>query len=172
MHIETDIERVRELAEAKEDQNWRFRTFLKGVDLSVKELDSIAHRHYKDIARQIDCGTCANCCKEVSPKLSEEDVTRLASCLGISPSELTVAHLRPTEDGDAYYFRQKPCPFLRNNRCTVYDARPNDCRSFPHLHKNEFVFRLIQVVNNCSVCPIVYNVFERLKEELWHSKRI
>jgi hypothetical protein len=54
MHIETDIERVRELVEAKEDQNWRFRTFLKGVDLSVKELDSIAHRHYKDIAWQID----------------------------------------------------------------------------------------------------------------------
>jgi hypothetical protein len=51
MHIETDIERVREIAEAKEDQNWRFRTFLKGVDLSVKEPDSIAHRHYKDIAR-------------------------------------------------------------------------------------------------------------------------
>lgn len=172
MHIETDIERVRELAEAKEDQNWRFRTFLKSVDLSVKELDSIAHRHYKDIARQIDCGTCANCCKEVSPKLSEEDVTRLASCLGISPSELTAAYLRPTEDGDAYCFRQKPCPFLRNNRCTVYDARPDDCRSFPHLHKDEFVFRLIQVVNNCSVCPIVYNVFERLKEELQHSKRI
>jgi len=121
MHIETDIERVRELAEAKEDQNWRFRTFLKGVDLSVKELDSIAHRHYKDI--------------------------------------------------DAYCFRQKPCPFLQNNRCTVYDARPDDCRSFPHLHKDEFVFRLIQVVNNCSVCQIVYNVFEWLKEELWHFKR-
>ena len=169
---ETGIERVRELAEAKEDQNWRFRTFIKGVDLSVKELDSIAHRHYKDIARRIDCSTCANCCKEVSPKLSEADVTRLASCLGISFSELTAAHLRPTEDGDAYCFRQKPCPFLQNNRCTVYDARPDDCRSFPHLHKDEFVFRLIQVVNNCSVCPIVYNVFERLKKELWHSKRI
>jgi len=172
MHIETDIERVRELAEAKENQNWRFRTFLKGVDLSVKELDSIAHRHYKDIARQIDCVTCANCCKEVSPKLSEDDVTRLASCLGISPSELIVAHLRPTEDCDAYCFRQKPCAFLQKNRCTVYDACPDDCRSFPHLHKDEFVFRLIQVVNNCSVCPIVYNVFERLKEELWRSKRI
>jgi hypothetical protein len=89
-----------------------------------------------------------------------------------TPSELTAAHLRPTEDKDAYCFRQKPCPFLRNNCCTVYDARPDDCRSFPHLHKDEFVFRLIQVVNNCSVCPIVYNVFERLKEELWHSKRI
>ena len=171
MHIETDIKRVRELAEAKEEQNWRFRTFLKSVNLSVKELDSIAHRHYKDIARQIDCGTCASCCKEVSPKLSDENVTRLASCLEISPSELTAAHLRPTENGDAHCFRQKPCPFLRNNRCTVYAARPDDCRSFPHLHKDEFVFRLIQVVNNCSVCPIVYNVFVRLKEELWHSKK-
>ena len=102
MHIETDIKRVRELAEAKKEQNWRFRTFLKSVNLSVKELDSIAHRHYKDIARQIDCGTCASCCKEVSPKLSDENVTRLASCLEISPSELTAAHLRPTEDGDAH----------------------------------------------------------------------
>ena len=28
---------------------------------------------------------------------------------------------------------------------------------------------MIQVVQNCSVCPIVFNVLERLKEELWHQ---
>jgi hypothetical protein len=49
------------------------------------------------------------------------------------------------------------------------EARPNDCRLFPHLHKKGFVFRLIQVVENCSICPIVFNVFERLKQELWHK---
>ena len=27
----------------------------------------------------------------------------------------------------------------------------------------------IGVVQNCSVCPIVFNVFERLKDELWHE---
>jgi len=24
-------------------------------------------------------------------------------------------------------------------------------------------------VENCSICPIVFNVFERLKDELWHE---
>ncbi|MFP3912246.1 MAG: hypothetical protein ACLFUT_09210 [Desulfobacteraceae bacterium] len=27
----------------------------------------------------------------------------------------------------------------------------------------------IGVVQNCSVCPIVFNVFERLKDALWHQ---
>jgi Fe-S-cluster containining protein len=55
---------------------------------------------------------------------------------------------------------------LLENRCTVYEFRPEDCRSFPHLHKDEFVFRLIQAVQNCSICPIVFHVFERLKNDL------
>ena len=49
--------------------------------------------------------------------------------------------------------------------------RPNDCRSYPHLHKPEFVFRLIQAVSNCSVCPISYNVFELLKQEI-HARGV
>ena len=32
-----------------------------------------------------------------------------------------------------------------------------------------FRFRLIQAVQNCSVCPISFHVFERLKDELWHE---
>ena len=71
------------------------------------------------------------------------------------------------EDGDVI-FREMPCPLLSGNLCTVYEHRPNDCRSFPHLDQDEFVFRLTQAVQNCSICPIVFNVFERLKDELWH----
>lgn len=25
------------------------------------------------------------------------------------------------------------------------------------------------VIGNCSICPIVFNVYERLKGELWHD---
>jgi len=46
----------------------------------------------------------------------------------------------------------------------VYPDRPNDCRSYPHLHKNDFVLRLWGVDDDSSVCPIVYNVYEKLKE--------
>jgi hypothetical protein len=46
---------VARLAEEREDANWRFRTFLKGIELEAEELDAIVHRHYEDVARQIDC---------------------------------------------------------------------------------------------------------------------
>lgn len=58
-----------------------------------------------------------------------------------------------------------PCPLLENDRCTRYEHRPRDCASYPHLQKDRFVSRASNTVANCSVCPIVYNVFERLKDE-------
>lgn len=41
-----------------------------------------------------------------------------------------------------------------------------NCISYPHLHKKDFTSRLIGVIENCSVCPIVFNVYERLKERI------
>lgn len=39
------------------------------------------------------------------------------------------------ESGEAKYDRyvaQTPCPFLANNRCSIYDIRPGGCRLFPN----------------------------------------
>lgn len=170
MEIETDINRLRRLAAQKEDENWGFRSFLKcGSGLSIEEVDAAVHRHYENISRQIDCTECANCCRCVLPELSLRDIARLAVRLGILQEELIARHLKPAEFGGKHTFKSLPCPFLSDNTCTVYDARPEACRSYPHLHKDQFVFRLMAVISNCSVCPIVYNVFERLKAELWHT---
>lgn len=98
-----------------------------------------------------------------------ERVRRLAAHLGVPPQQLVRDHLERAEDAPGHMFRSLPCPFLADNRCSVYEARPDDCRSFPHLHKDEFLSRLIAVVENCSICPIVYNVYELLKEEVWQK---
>jgi hypothetical protein len=37
------------------------------------------------------------------------------------------------------------------------------------IHKKEVVFRLWGVVENCSICPIVFKVYEQLKDKLWHT---
>jgi hypothetical protein len=170
MDIETDSERIRVLAEAKEDENWRFRAYLKGIELSEAALDHLVWGRLEEIAPRIDCCACANCCKVVSPRLSHKDILRLANHLGIGKADLINQYLRPSGEKGTYAPAQMPCPFLRGQRCSVYEARPDDCRSFPHLHKREFRSRLIGVVENCSICPIVYNVVERLKSGLWGKR--
>ncbi len=49
----------------------------------------------------------------------------------------------------------------------VTDCRPEVCRSYPHLHKDNINHRLLNFINNTFVCPIVYNIMEDLKEFLW-----
>lgn len=168
MKLESDPKVVKRLTEAREDENWRFRSFLKGCDLKIEELDAMVHRLYEEVSGRIDCCACGNCCREVTPVLDEHDVLRPATGLGISKDHFMQRFVIRDKHGDMI-FRNTPCPMLSGNLCTVYDHRPEACRSFPYLHKAEFVFRLIGVVQNCSVCPIVFNVFERLKEELWHQ---
>lgn len=168
MKLQTDPEIVARLAAEREDANWRFRSFLKGVDLKIEELDAIVHEHYQDVASRIDCCACANCCREMVPTLTDEDVSRLATHQDTTPEAFVAQYLTRNEDGDLI-FSQRPCPFLSGNRCLVYECRPDTCRSYPHLQKKEFVYRLIRVVDNCSICPIVFNVYEGLKAELWHE---
>ena len=63
------------------------------------------------------------------------------------------------------------CPFLKNNKCACYSVRPESCRTYPQLHKNEFTSRLFGIIKNHSICPIVFNVYEMLKEKVWLQSR-
>jgi len=162
--IETNLSRIRTLSRKKEEENWEFRAFLKGKCPSER-LDSLVHSLSQEIAAAIDCTTCGNCCREILPVLDEEDIERFAQGLGISPKELTDQYVVRDEEG--FTFSRTPCPFLHERRCTNYEARPEDCRSYPHLHKEDMLSRLMGVVENCSICPIVFNVYEALKRELW-----
>ena len=74
--------------------------------------------------------------------------------------------MKPEKEQRKLVFKEKPCPFLKNKLCSIYSYRPKDCKSFPHLHKKDFIFRLWGVVENCSFCPIVFNVYEQLKDKL------
>lgn len=31
------------------------------------------------------------------------------------------------------------------------------------------IFRLINIIENTSICPIVFNVYEELKKEVWNN---
>lgn len=165
--METNLDRIKELAEAREDENHRFRTFLKGYS---KDIDPNVHHYYHDVSSQIDCTACANCCKQIQPTLDQEDIQHLAQGLNMSSDQVIQDYLieeRHDEENEGWTFREKPCPLLQHNRCTQYAFRPHDCCSYPHLQKSGVVSRLWGVIDNYAICPIVFNVYELLKAALW-----
>jgi len=69
-----------------------------------------------------DCGLCCY----ASPRVTLDERRRL---IAIAPTVEVVAH------GDYRFLASHPdggsCQFLRNHRCSVHDARPSPCRTFP-----------------------------------------
>jgi Fe-S-cluster containining protein len=68
--------------------------------------------------------------------LSFNDRRRLAAFFGIPTAEFTA---RYAEREDGLYqlkYEDKDCPFLRDNRCSVYEARPWQCRTWPFWPEN------------------------------------
>jgi uncharacterized protein len=166
MHLETNLQVIADMAEKREDENYKFRTYLKG---SSKNIDAIVHKLNNHISTKIDCTTCGNCCKSYMISVTQADAEKLASHLQIPAKQFIASKLSVSEREDTeneMIFSDRPCSYLTDNKCTVYSARPATCAEFPHLHKDEFVSRLYSVISNYGVCPIVYNVYEELKLEL------
>lgn len=86
------------------------------------------------------CQGSAKCCRfrpgydHVYVSLDER--RDLARALGMRTSSFTRKYCRRS-DGN-YELRATPtsCIFLRENRCSVYDARPGQCRSWPFWPEN------------------------------------
>lgn len=156
----TDLELIEKLSKRNEDKNWRFRSYLKMQD--GKEIDLLVKSIYKSVNKNIDCLTCGNCCRKLLPVISNEDIGRLETEFGITDIEIVEKYMQRDEEGELR-LKGKPCIFLEGNECQIYKSRPNDCRSFPHLHKKGFITRLIGMIEFSGICPIVFNVLEELK---------
>jgi Fe-S-cluster containining protein len=166
MKLVTDIKEVQRLSAEKEDENWSFRCYVKGCDLGVEELDTIVHELNDKVSEAIDCQSCGHCCRALHPVLKKKDSERLSSHLSMPFEAFENAYIE-ADEGAGSAFLETPCSFLSANSCSVYEARPDDCRSFPHLHKEGFIFRVTAAFSNSSCCPIAYNVYELLKNEVY-----
>jgi Fe-S-cluster containining protein len=75
------------------------------------------------------------------------------------------------DDDNPWTTRSTPCPFLKDNRCSVYEERPADCKSYPYLYEPAFASRTIGMIERTSTCPIVFEVMEELKRETGFLRR-
>ncbi len=168
MKIITDLKTIKRLGKLRQEENDDFRMYLRELPVSIKAIDQAVESTYGAIAKKIDCTLCANCCRALSPTLTQADAKRLAHHLKMTLHAFTAKYLQKITQNKKEHliFKKRPCPFLKKKLCTVYAVRPRDCQSYPHLHRRGFVYRVRQAVENYDCCPIVFNTYEALKNKL------
>ncbi|MEY3059061.1 MAG: hypothetical protein RL000_413 [Bacteroidota bacterium] len=149
--------------EKKSAENQKlYKGYLKKVDKNkvLKQLPSL----HLEAFEQVDCLSCANCCKNYSPRFKTPDIKRISKVLGLRESVFIDTYLELDAEGD-YVLKTKPCPFLgSDNFCSIYEDRPSDCRRFPYTDEDVFFKRQAITLKNTSFCPAAYYVIEKLME--------
>jgi hypothetical protein len=120
------------------------------------------------IESEIDCRSCANCCKVAETDVTERDTERLARYLGMTSRQFVEQYTTASafeQKEPILRRRESGCIFLEGNDCSIYEARPDTCRDFPHLIRGagSFESRMWQMVDRATYCPIVYNALEEFK---------
>lgn len=159
----TDLQLIKELAEKQENENDHFQSFL--LKQNQVDTDKAVHQLNETISSQVDCTKCGNCCRSLMINITVEEIQSLATHLQLSLPEAKEKYIEESEGG-LMIINTIPCHFLADNRCTIYTHRFTECRDFPHLYKPNFTKRLFATMMYYSMCPIIFNVIETLKENL------
>jgi len=159
---EMDLEKFKASAEKQAKANKTFLSKIKKAD--PRKVDNAFHAMHEEVFEEIDCLTCANCCKTTSPIFYETDIDRAAKALRMRPGDFVNKYLRIDEDKD-YVLQSSPCPFLdADNYCGIYESRPKACREYPHTNRKKMVQVMDLTYKNTMVCPAVLEMVERLKK--------
>ncbi|MBX7067731.1 MAG: YkgJ family cysteine cluster protein [Parachlamydiales bacterium] len=98
-------------------------------------MEEVVAAPWFDDGLRFKCTGCGKCCTG-SPGyvfLSRPDIERLAAHFSMKEEEFMRQKVRYVDEH--YALLDKPgsgdCIFLENNKCSVYEARPVQCRTFP-----------------------------------------
>jgi Fe-S-cluster containining protein len=157
-----DLEGFSKQSKTDVERNKKLLLSLKKKD--PRKIDDIFHGLHEEVFEEMDCLTCANCCKTTSPIFYDTDIERLAKHLRMKSVEFVDKYLKVDDDGDQV-LKTAPCPFLGNdNYCSVYEYRPKACREYPHTNRKKMVQIMELTHKNTQICPAVFEIVERLKK--------
>lgn len=160
---------LRKLKKKFEMKRKSLRHFISHVgNKPPKNLESLAEQTVKEVWAQVDCLSCANCCKVMSPTYTFQDIKRIADYLGMRPKDLKDKWLYQDKKSNDWMNKSQPCQFLnlKTNKCSIYEVRPQDCASFPHLVKKPLPDYMHVHKQNIEYCPATMLFVERLKDAI------
>jgi hypothetical protein len=112
-----DLEEYKIAAQMKAKEHKKFLENLKRKP--PKNLDYLAEETHEEIFQEIDCLSCANCCKTTGPLFTEKDIERISKHLRMKPKDFERKFLQIDEDEDKV-LQNLPCWFLgEDNKCSM-----------------------------------------------------
>lgn len=148
---------------AKENKK-KYAQYLKKCN--QREVIKTLPKLHQETFSKIDCLTCANCCKNHSPRFKIPDIKRIAKHLNLKEGIFIQKYLKLDEEND-YVLQTQPCAFLgADNYCSIYEARPSDCARYPYTNEDVLLKRPKLTLINTEVCPAVFTIMEKLTEKL------
>jgi Fe-S-cluster containining protein len=156
---------VKAKAQRLEDRNYKFRTFLK-IRANADTLDAQFLKLHKELFAEYDCCKCNNCCKVYDTLLDDDEVERIRAFLGMTESDFAAEYLTDAKpvDEKPHKLKAKPCAFLENDgRCRIQDCKPDECKGFPYTDQPDRLSSMYSIIEHAEVCPIIFEILERLK---------
>lgn len=77
---------------------------------------------------------CSACCKTIPVEISDLEAKHISEATGIAYRRLTPG--RHSIKATSPDWKNTPCPFLQNDRCSIYEHRPYNCRSLGVVDKD------------------------------------
>mgnify|MGYP003575452851 CR=1 FL=1 len=152
---------------AAEAHGGELEDFLKKLDETVpRAMSRIVAEEDAKVWEKVDCTTCANCCKTMTPVFTKADVKRAATHLRMSPKAFFDKWLMVEDDSGNTVNVTQPCQFLVDDKCSIYEVRPRDCAEFPHHNKKPFDLYNETFIQNVRRCPATFILVENLKERI------
>lgn len=141
-----------------------FRSYLNRVEKNPpKAIDKATPILEAEVWNEVDCLSCANCCKKMTPTFTDKDLKRISAHFNQTIEEFKKKWLRKERNGDWVNVLQ-PCQFLdmNTNMCSIYAVRPADCAGFPHLSKKKWNEYAHVHKQNIEYCPATFKMVEKM----------
>jgi uncharacterized protein len=133
----------------------------RGLDKTITALE-------KEVWKEIDCLSCANCCKTMTPTYNARDLKRISAHFKMTVADFKKKYLKQERGGERDWMNKwTPCQFLNldDNKCSIYAIRPDDCSGFPHLTKKFKDYVHIHK-QNVEYCPATHRLVEKMMEKV------
>lgn len=147
----------------------KLNSFLKKFDEKTAEgINAMVDKASDKAWSEVECLSCANCCKVMTPTFTKADLKRISTHFRMSEKDFYAKWLMTDEDNGDKVNRIQPCQFLnlKDNKCSIYEIRPEDCAKFPHFKRKPFDAYSHIHTQNLEYCPATMKFITHLKEQV------